>query len=124
MEAWLVFIGHGEKETSSSSSSSHKKMSKSVTLLSKREPLIEYRPHTHHKLHVNNGIFDLSYSAYLWCKSIIETKYTKVIERCFGRPAWLNELVMSAKLVEVPTVCFIECGQLISGASKGRDEVT
>lgn len=89
-------------------------MSKSVTLLSKREPHIEYRPHSHHKLHVNNGIFDLSYSAYLWCKSIIETKYTKVIERCFGRPTWLTEMVTSAKFVEVPTVCFIECGEITS----------
>lgn len=83
--------------------------SKFVLGVTKREPLIEYRPHSHHKLHLRNGIFDLSYSAFLWCENIVESRYHKVIDRIFSKklPSF-DERSRDA----IPIVCLVETGIL------------
>ena len=33
---------------------------------------IEYRPHAHHVLHLADDTFDLKYSSFLWCESLLQ----------------------------------------------------
>ena len=54
-----------------------------ISSIRKRLDPIEYRPHIHHRLHLDDDSFDLKYSALLWNQSLIK----ELKNQCFDRQA-------------------------------------
>jgi hypothetical protein len=64
---------------------------------SKREDLIDYRPHSHNEWHQYNGVFDLSYSAFLAVKSMKDQAVSTVIDNKTCNSSSLIEFVNDLK---------------------------
>lgn len=78
---------------------------------------IEYRPHAQHKAHQLEDLFDVQYSSYLWCQSLIDITKGNIFSR-ISNPI-LQDI---AKIIEqeyqsivpnnIKTLIFLKTGKL------------